>query len=386
MKKFLWLFFVLLLVNTVFAQETSGRSAPDPAQFTLLPLIDGLDRPLYLTHASDGSGRRFILEQSGRIWVLGLGAEPQIFLDLQALVSQDVFRGTYTERGLLGLAFHPNFAENGLFFVNYTDLNGDTVVARYSISATDTEIADPNSAEILLTVEQPYPNHNGGHMAFGPDGYLYISMGDGGAAGDPENRAQNLETLLGKLLRIDVDSGSPYGIPADNPFANGGGLPEIWASGLRNVWRFSFDRATGDLFLGDVGQNAWEEINFQAAGAAGGQNYGWRPYEANYRYSGETAPESMTLPVLEYPHSQGCAVTAGYVYRGDALPDMDGVLVYGDFCSGIVWGGYRDTAGAWQSLILLDSDYSISSFGEDEAGELYLLDHGGTIYQFVPAS
>lgn len=385
MKKLVWLLLVLLLVNAVFAQETARSSAPDPAQFTLLPLIDGLDRPLYLTHAGDGSGRRFILEQSGRIWVLG-GGEPQIFLDLQALVSQDVFRGTYTERGLLGLAFHPNFAENGLFFVNYTDLDGATVVARYSTAATDAETADPASAEILLTVAQPYPNHNGGHMAFGPDGYLYISMGDGGAAGDPENRAQNLETLLGKLLRIDVDSGSPYGIPADNPFADGGGLPEIWASGLRNVWRFSFDRATGDLYLGDVGQNAWEEINFQAASAAGGQNYGWRPYEASYPYSGETAPENMTLPVLEYPHSQGCSVTTGYVYRGEALPDMDGVLVYGDFCSGIVWGAYRDTAGAWQSLILFDSDYSISSFGEDEAGELYLLDHNGTIYQFVPAS
>jgi len=262
MKRLL-LFASLLLacVGISAAQDTTDpvlfrESAPDPASIRLEPFASGFDRPLYVTSAGDGSGRLFVVEQSGRIHVYSAeGVNLGVFLDTTDLVSPNVFSGGYTERGLLGLAFHPDYADNGLFFINYTDRGGATAVARYSVSA-DPDRADPASADVIFSLAQPFPNHNGGHMDFGPDGYLYISLGDGGAAGDPLDAGQNTGLLLGSILRLDVNSDSGYTIPADNPFVNSDqGEPEIWAYGLRNVWRFSFDRATGDMYLGDVGQN-----------------------------------------------------------------------------------------------------------------------------------
>jgi glucose/arabinose dehydrogenase len=225
-------------------------------------------------------------------------------------------------------------------------------------------------------------------LAFGPDGYLYISFGDGGSGGDPEGNGQNLRTLLGTLLRLDVDtaSGEGYAVPEDNPFVDrDDARPEIWAWGLRNVWRFSFDRATGDLYMADVGQNEWEEIDFQPATSDGGENYGWNAYEGTHPYSGEAPASDVVMPVLEYDHENGwCSVTGGYVYRGEALPDLQGYYFYGDWCTGTVWAARRDANGDWQSVISLESGRQISSFGEDEAGELYLVDYAGAVLRFQP--
>jgi glucose/arabinose dehydrogenase len=352
----------------------------NPGDYTLTKIADGLTRPVYLTHADDGSGRLFVIEQRGLIRIIQNGAlRPEPFLDIVSRVNSQA-----NERGLLGLAFHPDYAANGLFFVHYSDRNGDTAISRFSVSG-DPDRADPNSEALLLWAEQPYANHNGGEIAFGPDGYLYIGLGDGGSAGDPENRAQTMTTLLGKLLRIDVNA-EPYAIPPDNPYADGrGGLPEIWASGLRNPWRFSFDRATGDLYIADVGQNAYEEVSFQPAGSRGGENYGWRFFEGLHPFK-DTPPATLALtaPVAEYSHGEGgCSVTGGYVYRGAALPALNGVYFFGDYCSGIIWSLQRDTSGAWQRAVFGRTDLSISSFGEGQAGEVYVLDHGGAVYQLV---
>lgn len=354
-------------------------SFPDPNNFTWAPVVTGLRQPTDLQPPMDGSGRLMVLEQPGTIRVLqGATLLPEPFLDLQDRVGA---RGS--EQGLLGLAFHPDYAQNGFFYVNYTDQNGDTVIARFSVSPDDANRADPGSEAILLRVDQPYGNHNGGGMVFGPDGYLYMSLGDGGSANDPQGNAQSLNTHLGKLLRVDVDGGEPYVIPADNPFAGGGGLPEIWAYGLRNPWRFSFDRATGDLYIADVGQNQWEEINYWAAGSPAGVNYGWDFREGAHPFEG-TPPDGLTLvdPVAEYQHSAGCSVTGGYVYRGQALPQFQGIYLYSDYCSGRVWGLLRAADGAWQSQELFRTGLNVSAFGQDEAGEIYLVDQGtGGIYR-----
>ncbi|MCK6578463.1 MAG: PQQ-dependent sugar dehydrogenase [Anaerolineae bacterium] len=364
------------------------RAAPPVAEMGALDeAAGGFIRPLYLTHAGDGSGRLFVVEQGGKIWILDDGerrAEP--FLNISHKISPEAIPATgYTERGLLGLAFHPNFAENGLLFVNYTDISGATVVERYQVSDDDANTADAQSAFQILHISQPYPNHNGGHMAFGPDGYLYSSVGDGGSGGDPEGNGQNLGTLLGTILRIDIDvpAGQAYAVPSDNPFVGrSNARSEIWLYGVRNVWRFSFDRLTGDLYAADVGQNQWEEVNFIPAGQ-GGFNLGWNIYEAMHPYSGALAPADMMLPIAEYPHSQGISVTGGYVYRGNAIPDWQGVYVYGDFGSGMVWGTYRETPDQWRTVVLMRSGRTISSFGEDEQGELYLIDYSGSIYRIV---
>lgn len=381
---------LLAVVIPAAAQNAviSRDSAPDASLVTLTEIATGFTRPLLVTHAGDGSDRLFVVEQGGSIYVIEDGARLATpFLNVSPLISPEAYGFGYSERGLLGMAFHPNYAENGIFFINYTDLNGTTVLARYTVSADDPNIADPSSAGILLTQEQPFPNHNGGHLAFGPDGYLYVGLGDGGSAGDPLNAGQDLDTWLGKILRLDVDGAAGYDVPADNPFVDGGGLPEIWSFGLRNPWRFTFDRATGDLYIGDVGQNQWEEINFQDADSTGGENYGWRVYEGLHPYSGERVPAEMTLPIAEYAHSQGNSVTAGYVYRGEALPDLQGAFLYGDFGSGRIWAAWRDAGLNWQSAVFIDqSGYMISSFGEDEAGELYLVNYGGSIVRFEPAS
>jgi glucose/arabinose dehydrogenase len=297
-----------------------------------------------------------------------------------------VFGGGYTERGLLGLAFHPNYAENGLFFVNYTNRSGNTEVVRYNVMADDPDQADPASATTLLTVTQPYANHNGGHLAFGPDGYLYIGLGDGGSGGDPQGNGQNRTALLGKMLRIDVDSGDPYGIPEDNPFVNDSAYrPETWALGFRNPWRYSFDRATGDLYIADVGQGNWEEVSFQPADSEGGENYGWNIFEANHPFEGSGDRAAFVMPIAEYSHSEGISITGGYVYRGEAIPDLQGVYLYGDWGSGRIWAAYRDESGTWQTSEFMETGHSISSFGEDEAGELYAVDYSGSVLRFEAA-
>lgn len=350
-------------------------------QIALEGVVSGLDDPLYLTHAGDGSGRLYLLEQPGRVLVLEGGSLlEQPFLDLTDRV---LSRGD--EQGLLGLAFAPDFASSGIFYVHYTGKpDGHTVLARYRTLDGDPRRGDPASEEILLTHEQPFPNHNGGSLLFDPDGYLYLALGDGGSGGDPGNRAQNLEVLLGKILRLDVSQPGAYRIPPDNPFVDRPGRDEIWAYGLRNPWRISFDRATGDLYIADVGQNEIEEVNFQPAGSRGGENYGWRVYEGSKRYAGGELPGAV-FPVAEYAHDEGgCAITGGYVYRGEAVPELMGTYLYGDYCSGKIWG-LRQQDGRWASALLLDTEANITSFGEDEQGELYVVDRRGAIYRIVAA-
>ncbi len=343
-------------------------------EIRLVEVADGLDQPVYLTHAGDGSGRMFVVEQAGRVRVLreaGVATTP--FLDISGIVRSG------GERGLLSVAFHPAYSRNGFFYLNYTDRDGDTVVARYSVSR-DAERGDPASAAQLISIGQPYGNHNGGQVAFGPDGYLYIGMGDGGWAGDPRDRAQNPRSLLGKMLRLDVDSSEPYAIPPDNPFAaSNGAAPEIWALGLRNPWRFSFDRLTGDLYIGDVGQNKWEEIDSQPAGHRGGLNYGWRIMEGAHCFNPASGcgRQGLTEPVHEYSQAQGCSVTGGYVYRGRTLAELAGTYVFADYCAGTIWGLSREAGGGWSRTTLLESGFAISSFGEDEEGALYVLDYSG---------
>ena len=353
---------------------------PDAALYTWQRVAGGLLNPLGLASAGDGLGRLFVVEQAGRIWIIQdgeLSAEP--FLDIRQRVGSKGF-----EQGLLGLAFHPRYAQNGYFFVNYTDRNGDTVIARFQVAAQGADQADAASELQLLTVNQPFQNHNGGSVAFGPDGYLYLGLGDGGSAGDPRGFGQSLATHLGKILRLDVDASEPYGIPADNPFANGGGLAEIWAYGLRNPWRFTFDRLTGDLYIADVGQNQWEEINFLPAGALGGVNFGWKFFEGLHPYEG--APQQgadFVFPVAEYSHAEGCSVTGGVVYRGERLPAWQGVYLYGDYCTGRIWGLLRDAQGNWQSQALFEGMGRITAFGEDELGEIYRIDQAGEVFVLV---
>ena len=326
-------------------------------------VTNALDRPVYATHAGDGSGRLFVVEKAGVVRVLrDSQPEQEAFLDIRDRVGAQG-----SEQGLLSVAFHPQFAENGRLFVNYTDRRGDTVIARFD---SDKQRANAASETILLQIDQPYPNHNGGQLQFGPDGLLYIGMGDGGSAGDPQNNGQTPQSLLGKMLRLDVDNGEPYAIPPGNLATSGRGA-EVWATGLRNPWRFSFDRETGDLFIGDVGQNAIEEVNFQPVGKGAGANYGWNITEGSECYQGNCDPAQFVLPVGEYSHDVGCSVTGGYVYRGAAFPVLRGVYLFGDYCSGRIWG-LQQQNGAWAQRELGQSGLSISSFGEDEAGEVYI--------------
>ena len=347
----------------------SAGTFPDPSAYHWQEVASGLQRPVDLQ--ADGSGRLFIIEKVGRIRIFQDGQlMQQPFLDIAERVDS-----SGNEQGLLGLAFHPNYAQNGRFFVNYTDTNGNTVIARYQVS-NDANLADPNSEVKILGVDQPFANHNGGVLTFGPDGYLYVGLGDGGSQGDPYGNAQNRNALLGKILRIDVDSADPYAVPSDNPFGN-----EIWLYGLRNPWRISFDRSTGDLYIGDVGQNAWEEIDFLPAGSPGGTNFGWNLREGAHDYKGSASPD-LVDPVAEYSHQEGgCSVTGGYVYRG-SMPEWNGIYLYGDYCTGLIWGLIHSNDG-WQKLQLFDMAVTITSFGQDEAGELYLLSDSGSVYRFV---
>lgn len=348
--------------------------------------VSGLELVTDLTHAFDE--RLFVLEQPGRIRII----ENDELLEQPFLDIQDRVGSASSEQGLLGLAFHPDYATPGAehegdFFVNYTDYSGNTHISRFSVFEDDPYRADPGSEVQYLYLKQPYENHNGGSLAFGPDGYLYAGLGDGGSGGDPLRAGQDLTTWLGKVLRLDVDSAADsYTIPPDNPFVDvDGARPEIWAYGLRNPWRFSFDRVTGDFFIADVGQNTFEEVNFQPAGSPGGENYGWSIMEASHCFEADSCDRSgLVLPIFEYGHSQGCSITGGYVYRGREYPEMTGNYFVADYCSGIIWRLFHDGAG-WLSDPLLDSDLIISSFGEDVHGELYALNYGtGGIYRVLP--
>ena len=364
---------------------------------TTVRIASGLSRPVYMTAAPQDYDRIFIVEQwTARIKILHLASQTtETFLNIDSLVI-----GTGNERGLLGMCFHPDYATNGYFFVHYNDLSGNSVIARYSVSANP-DSADAGSRMNILQITQPagQTNHKGGMIAFGADGYLYIGMGDGGSANDPGNRAQSDTTLLGKMLRIDVDGGTPYAIPPDNPFV---GLPprdEIWAKGLRNPWRWSFDRMTGDLYIGDVGQGAWEEVDFQPVSSDGGENYGWRCMEGMHctGLSGCTCNSpSLTYPVHEYSHGSGCSITGGFVYRGCAIPEFNGLYFFADYCTESIWSGRYDSVN--DTLIeitdrtaeLTPAGFTIgdiSSFGEDAYGELYICDlAGGEVFKIVPAA
>ena len=384
------------------AQQPAATGAPvqpggdlpgDPA-IELVPVVDGLVDPMSVTSANDGSGRLFVVERVGRIRVIQDGQLlPEPFLDVGEQVKLDS-----VEQGLLGLAFHPDYETNGRFFIDYSDYltNGDHFLSEFTVSAADPNQADPESERVLLTFDDPYIYHNGGTMRFGPDGYLYLSVGDGGLAGDPYDNAQDLTSMLGKMLRLDVDGGEPYGIPAVNPFVGSGvqqsewaneagqadgyhpdALPEIYLYGLRNAWQYNFDSATGDLYIADVGQVYWEEINMLPAGSGGGHNLGWDLMESAHCYppdETESCGKVGVLPVAEYHHSNdtGCSITGIGVSRGSASPALDGIYFAADYCTGRIWGLARDSAGVWQFQQLLDSDLMVNSAGQGEDGELYV--------------
>ena len=376
--------------NTAVAQTDSQPTPPDVAVSTPVPPTDsvanaisfpiandyewkliasGLIRPVDIQSANDGSGRVFIIEKYGVIRVFENGQ----LLESPFLNIDDCVNDSGNEMGLLGLAFHPDYEQNGFFYLNYTGDGGDTRISRFQASGN---IADPNSEKVLMIINQPYQNHNGGALAFGPDGYLYAGLGDGGSAGDPQKNGQNTTSLLGKILRLDVNNGDAYGIPSDNPFGN-----EVWAYGLRNPWRISFDRSTGDLWIGDVGQGQWEEIDYLPADSQGGANFGWSIMEGNHGYDGLAQPD-MLLPVAEYSHAEGgCSVTGGYVYRG-AMPEWQGIYLYGDYCRGIIWGLILSN-GQWQSQVMFETGGTITTFGQDESGEIYFASDNGNVYHLT---
>lgn len=358
--------------------HTTPLERPDSSiKLVLTPVATGLSRPLHLT-APAGDERLFVVEKTGGIRIVKGGAPlPTPFLDLSEAVS------TGGEQGLLSMAFHPDYATNGFFYVDYTDADGNTHVTRYSVSASDPDVADPASAKTILMVEQPFANHNGGLLLFGPDGMLYIGLGDGGSGGDPLGNGQNLGTLLGKILRIDVDADDPYAVPPDNPFVGrAGARGEIWAYGLRNPWRFAFDDAAGRLYIADVGQGAWEEVNVVPSDE-GGQNFGWNTMEGAHCYNASSCDETgLTLPALEYSHDDGCSITGGFVYRGSLAPDVVGRYFYSDYCSGFLRSFTFDgTAASTPTTWDVGDIGNVQSFGEDAAGELYILSINGTVYR-----
>jgi glucose/arabinose dehydrogenase len=386
---------VLALAGCSGGSGTASTDAPAPGTCGAAPvtgspalkttrIANGLRSPVDL-QAPPGDCRLFVVEQPGLIRVMRNGALVGApFLDIASRVRSG------GEQGLLGLAFHPRFADNGRFFVNYTDSNGDTHIAEFRADSPAGDSASASTERLLLLVRQPFDNHNGGGLAFGLDGFLYIGLGDGGSAGDPQGNGQNLGTHLGKLLRIDVDSGNPYGIPRDNPFVSRtGALPEIWAYGLRNPWRFAFDRATGDLLIGDVGQSAVEEIDLARGG---GLNFGWNVMEGSscFRPASGCNTAGLTLPILEYRHTEGCSVTGGMVYRGRRMPFLQGTYFYADYCTHFI-RSLRVEGGAAvdrreRTPELGGGLGSVSSFGVDADGEIYILDLDGEVYRIDPAA
>ena len=342
----------------------------------LEPVVSGLSAPVGVVNAGDGSGRLFVVEKGGRIRVIEQGQ----LVDTPLLNISDSVSGAY-EQGLLGLAFEPGRPER--FYINYTDRSGTTIIARYRVS-DNPNVADAASAEVILRLEQPAGNHNGGNLLFGPDGYLWIGTGDGGAANDIFRNGQNSNTLLGAMLRLDVSSDNGYTIPPDNPFVAGGGAAEIWAFGLRNPWRYSFDRATDELWIADVGQNHWEEVH-KAASHVAGLNYGWPILEGNHCFEqANCSRDGLLSPVTEYNHDFGCSITGGNVYRGNDFPQLQGGYFFSDFCSGLIWAIDATNQSFIEPTLLLESGLQISAFGEDEAGELYLTSFAdGTLYRLV---
>ncbi|MBZ9752455.1 PQQ-dependent sugar dehydrogenase [Deinococcus sp. HMF7604] len=355
------------LSAALLAAALSGPAAAQAPSVAFSPFVSGLEQVTAITHAGDGSGRLYVAQQDGRIRVVqGSQVQSGTFLDLRALTRAG------GERGLLGLAFDPAYKTNRRLYVHYTDRNGNTVLARYTAAAGGTR-ADPASAKTLFTAKQPYANHNGGQLAFGPDGFLYLGLGDGGSGGDPQNNAQNLASPLGKILRFDVRGAEAKPAPG-NPFAGRSGAnANIWAYGLRNPWRFSFDRQTGDLVIADVGQNAFEEVDRQPRASKGGENYGWRVREGRQCYEANCKSGPYTEPVLVYGRQEGQSITGGYVYRGSAVPALKGQYVFADFASGTVWGA--PTTGQSWSKATLGKVSGPSTFGEDERGELYVAEY-----------
>lgn len=380
----IWL--IVLAVASALAYYYRPEVEPTPNQtnndveaskITTQLLTGGLSAPTAIV-STEANQFLYVAEQAGKIRVVNndtVIAEP--FLDITAKTR---FQG---EMGLLGLAFHPDIQNDRRVFVNYVNKDRNTVIASFAVNQSLTK-ADPGSEKTLLTYSQPYTNHNGGELQFGSDGYLYIASGDGGSGGDPQDRAQSLSTLLGKILRIDVNNDSPYAIPSDNPFINtDSAKKEIWAYGLRNPWRFSFDSKTQDLWIADVGQGDWEEINFVSSGTKNGLNFGWRCYEGTNEYNLDGCDKPpYQKPVVEYEHRNGrCSVTGGYVYRGTTYPALDGQYFYGDYCTGEIFSG-KVVNGSWAQSLYLDTDYSITTFGLDNTGELYVADADqGTIYK-----
>jgi glucose/arabinose dehydrogenase len=398
----------LVLGFATLAAAPGSRAAEPPGDLQLVPVASGLTRPVAIRNAADGSGRLFLVEQAGviKIWD-GSQILATPFLDIDHLVEDGG-----NEQGLLGLAFHPDYSSNGYFFINYTRPPGsgsdETAVVRRQVSSGDPNVADTNPATIkdVIVIPQDFSNHNGGDIHFSPiDGYLYIGMGDGGSRGDPNNRALDLGRLLGKMLRLDIDPlipTDPYDVPADNPFVGIAGLDEIWAYGLRNPWRWSFDRFTGDLLMGDVGQHCREEVNYQPGSSSGGENYGWDCREGTIPYDGDTGPGDectnqpnagsmcsgpLVEPFFDYDRDSGSTVTGGFVYRGSRISGLQGKFVFADYANGQIWFASKGASDNWTVDDWMNTPYSISTFGEDEAGELYLADFfAGTIYRFESPS
>jgi glucose/arabinose dehydrogenase len=371
--------FLTLGLTAAAGAVTVLLAGPPRAVVRLDRVAGGFDAPVHATHAGDGTGRLFVVEQPGRIQVLGKDGQKRVFLDIVKKVRSG------GEMGLLSVAFHPRYRENGRFFVDYTRAAGrrklETVIAEYRASKEDPDVA-VDEERVLLTIDQPYPNHNGGQLAFGADGCLYIGMGDGGAANDPLNSGQDLGSLLGKLLRIGVDGAQPYEVPKDNPFVGRQGVrPEVWAWGLRNPWRFSFDREKPErLFAGDVGQNKWEEVHLIRKG----DNCGWRVMEGTHDFMVPDGFDRSTLaaPIHDYPRKDGMSVTGGFLYRGKGCPSLRGKYVFADFYPGALWA-LTEQDGRWTRSTIGRHEFPLSSFGEDEAGELLVCDHGGVLYRLV---
>jgi len=394
----------LLLAAGCAADSTQPTPSPSPTDgacaggapvagtpaLTVERVVGGLDDPVDLQAPRGDRDRLFVVEQPGRIRIVRNGAVAATFLDIVGRV------GSGGERGLLGLAFHPRYAENGRFFVNYTDHAGDTHLSEFRAASPSSDSADPDSERLMLLIPQPFANHNGGGLAFGNDGHLYAALGDGGSGGDPFRNGQNLASALGKVLRFDVDSGDQtapgFRVPPDNPFlSTPGAFPAVWAYGLRNPWRISFDRATGDLLIGDVGQGAVEEVDVGLSSRRGGENYGWNVMEGTRCFSPPAgcSTSGLTLPVAEYSHGDGCSVTGGYVYRGCRMPGYHGTYFYGDYCTALIRSFRLENGQAvdqrdWTSSLSRDVD-AISSFGVDGEGEIYIVDHFGEVYRIVPA-